>query len=82
MTAKKSTVETTVYTTFIIPRDALLDAYVPAEERHKPCCSWWVNDGGSEGTVHLVRCQRTAIAYDEEGRKLLEEERETTHNES
>lgn len=81
MTAKKSTVETTTYTTFIVSLDALLDAYVPAEERHKPLCTWWVNSSGDDKQIHFVRCERTAIAYDEEGRARLEEERETTHNE-
>lgn len=82
MTAKKSTVETVTYTTFTIPLDELLDAYVPAEERHKPLCTWWVSTSVVAGMIDLVRSERTAIAYDEEGRERLEEdERErTTHN--
>ena len=81
MTAKKSTVETTTYTTFTVSLDELLDAYVPAEERHKPLCTWWVNSSVVTGKVDLVRSERTAIAYDDEGRSRLEEERKA-HDES
>lgn len=84
MTAKKTTVETTTHTTFTVPLDELLDAYVPAEERHKPCCTWLVHSSSSDSdmrTVHFVRLEVAAIAYDDEGRARLEEEREPTHDE-
>lgn len=73
MTAKKSTVETTVYTTFTVPLSELLDAYIPKEEREKPLCIWWVNsDGGKEQMVQIVRAERAAIGFDEQGRERLE----------
>lgn len=82
MTAKKSTVETTVDTTFVIPLAELLDAFVAKEEREKPLTTWWVFSSGESSAqmVHIVRSERTSIAYDEEGRERLEEEREETHN--
>lgn len=80
MTAKKSTVETTTYTTFTVPLAELLDAYIPPEERHKPLCTWWVTSHG-EATADFVRMERTAVAHDDEGRSRLEEERKA-HDES
>lgn len=73
MTAKKVTVENIVYTTFSVPLSELLDAYVPAEERHKPGCTWWANSTGElDNHVHFVRSERTEVNYDAEGRELLE----------
>jgi hypothetical protein len=74
MKAKKAMVETTVYTTFVVPLAEVLAAYVPEAERNKPLCTWWVTSGAGEGNVELVRMEKAAIAYDAEGRELLEAE--------
>lgn len=79
MTAKKISVETSVETCFVVPMAELLDHFIPKEER-KPTCTWWIHTDAL-GRANIMRSERTAIGYDEEGRERLEEEREDTHNE-
>lgn len=71
MTAKKSTVETSVTTTFTVPLSELLEAYIPKEEREKLLCSWWIHSAECE-IVSFVRMETTAISFDEQGRERLE----------